>query len=86
MSAAGLGATDSHLPTACWPASVVKSACFRVSKKLSKKYGREGVTKEDMKRQPLAYTDKHRQACESICMCQHIQTHVYNLDLRIFFL
>lgn len=42
MSVAGLGAADGRLPGACWPASVVKSACSRVSKKLSKKYGREG--------------------------------------------
>lgn len=63
MSAAGLGAADGHLPRACCPDSVVKSARSRVSKKLSKKYDREGVTKEDTKHQPSGL---HRQAQTSL--------------------
>lgn len=41
MFVAGLGAADVRLPGTCWPASVVKSACSGVSKKLSKRYDRE---------------------------------------------
>lgn len=31
-----------------------------------------------MDHQPLAYTEKHRRACEPTHMCGHTQTHVHN--------